>query len=554
MSTPTSPKGWSLRVAVWGLVGLVALTITPLIVGASHQAVSDSEWRWTFAGAGGGTGGASAVELMSVVRTLVYAGLIALLATALGLPVGWAMRSGSAGVVALVRVPLLMPMYLVYSGWGLLRGPGTVLGDLLGRAPPRVSMGANRALAVVGLSLWAWPMAAVIIGMSARRVPGVLLDALSLEPASAWRRVRLAVGLVRPGVIGAFGVVGVVMIGSAIPLHLAQVRTYAIDLWTMVSVSPDIRGVWLRATPLMVVAVLAAGTICRVVMGRDRRGLSDAAPDGRAAGGVGGGSWGGDVPKLVWVISAGVWVVSVLVPMGLFAGHLRHFASIGEFWKFAGGAVLRSLGIASLVGVIVGALAMLTMAAGSGVRRGSGRWVVWGASVAMVSAALVPGILVGVAGQGFWNSGWLPDEAYSSMWPMVHAHVARFGALGVLVGLWLVRRESEDERSARLLMAGDDLWGWWMLRGRRAAGVCVGVGCAAAALSMHEIEAAVTLQAPGPTSVAQYVLDKLHYARDEQLCAACLNLLSMGLVLAGVASALIGSCREVLQSGAGRAA
>lgn len=519
---------------------LIALSIaTPHIVGVFQQVAPDSGQPWTFPGAGGGAGGAGALEGWSVVRTVLWVSVISVLAAGLGLPAGWLLRRNVPVLVVAVLVPLLMPTYLVYAGWGLLRGPGTWVGDALGRAPPGVSVGVNKGLAVVGMALWAWPIAALVIGLAARRVPTVLIDALEMEPASIWRRGWVVLALLRKGVLGAMVVVGLIMLGSAIPLHLAQVRTYAIDLWTMLSLSPDIRGVWVRAMPL-VVAAGVGGVLINRWLGRGHGRKDEVSPDGHDV----------RVGLGVRVAAGVVWVMSVVVPLVLFGVMLKHVASIEEFWRFAGSAVARSALVSAIVGVIVGCVALLACASASGRRRA---WVGVASSV-LIGLGLVPGMLVGVAGQGFWNAAWMPAWVYASIWPLVWAHAARFCVVGVVVGVWLAQRESEDERSARVLMAGDGLWAWWTIRGRPTAGVIAGVGCAAAALSLHEIEAAVTLQAPGPTSVAQYLLDKLHYARDEQLCAACLNLLAMGLVLAGVAAALMSRAREVVRSPTTRAA
>jgi hypothetical protein len=100
--------------------------------------------------------------------------------------------------------------------------------------------------------------------------------------------------------------------------------------------------------------------------------------------------------------------------------------------------------------------------------------------------------------------------------------------------------ETPDERGARLMLAGDGVRAWAALCLRPAAGVVVGIALAGLALSLHEIESTIYVQPPGPSSLAQYILDKLHYNRDEDLCAACVNVLAVGTVLAGGAGWLIG--------------
>ena len=55
----------------------------------------------------------------------------------------------------------------------------------------------------------------------------------------------------------------------------------------------------------------------------------------------------------------------------------------------------------------------------------------------------------------------------------------------------------------------------------------------------HEIEATVQLATPGSASIAQRLLDLLHYARDEDLCAGCITMLAGGTVAALAAGWLV---------------
>jgi hypothetical protein len=57
-----------------------------------------------------------------------------------------------------------------------------------------------------------------------------------------------------------------------------------------------------------------------------------------------------------------------------------------------------------------------------------------------------------------------------------------------------------------------------------------------AALSLHEIEAAIWVQRPGEPFLARVMLDDLHYARDERLAVGVITVMIGGLLL-GLASA-----------------
>ena len=61
--------------------------------------------------------------------TIGWALGIAIVSTLLAWPAAWLIRRKGWSIVPLLLVPLLLPSYLAYSAFGLLRSPGTLLGD-----------------------------------------------------------------------------------------------------------------------------------------------------------------------------------------------------------------------------------------------------------------------------------------------------------------------------------------------------------------------------------------------------------------------------------------
>lgn len=437
------------------------------------------------------------------------------------------LRRKSALWTALFTVPLLLPSYLTYTGWGMLRAPGSVLGSWLAHGSPDRAVILNAVLAIGGLALWAWPIGAFIISPWFRQIPTDLLDLLDLEPVGLWRKCLTIGRVALPGVAASIGVIAVIMAGSAIPLHLAQVQTYAIHLWLYLSLTSDPASVWPAATPLLGLALAAAVLISL----RLARGETDLHQDGDA-----------DRParsRLPILLAAAVWAASVLAPLVLMATHLRHAQSIAEFWRLSGPAVVGSGLVAVLVGATCALLGVCTFGAATCIRGTARRGVLWTATTLAIGAAFVPGILVGQAVLTLINGPWAPFGLGTTDVPLIIAHVARFGFVGVIAGWLLVRTESAEERGARLLASGDTVRGWAMLRLYPNLAVLVGVGLAAGALSLHEIESTVMLARPGSANIAQYMLDRLHYARDEELCAACVNMIGIGIVLSSGAAMLL---------------
>ena len=154
------------------------------------------------------------------------------------------------------------------------------------------------------------------------------------------------------------------------------------------------------------------------------------------------------------------------------------------------------------------------------------------------TAALIPGILIGSSTASFWNAPFFPREVGDSDLPLILAHIARFAFLPLLAGWWLGAMESQEQRDSRTLFA-PGLAGWWALRVRANPAAPIGIALACATLSLHEIEATVLLQPPGAKNLAQRLMDLLHYARDEQLAAAAVNIGVLSLAFAMAAAVLL---------------
>lgn len=520
---PLSDGSWGLRGVMAGLLAAIVGAVGLPVVGVVVQLVQG----WSFKNATPPSETPLFVW-MSIWNTLWATLGIGMLATLLAIPAAWTLRRAPAWWVAVIGMPLLMPTYLAYAGWGLLRGPGSWLGDWLAHGSPARSLVFDKGLAVIGLALWAWPLGAFVIGAAARRIPGHLLDALDMEPGARWRKWRVVGGMLAGSIGASVGLIALVMAGSAVPLHLAQVDTYAIHLWLYLNSSSDRTAIWPVTVPLLVVAGVAAWVIVRA-MGRERVEMRDegTAPDRRESGTAKG-------------LAIAVWMMSVAAPIGLFSSNLQRVSSLWGFWTGMGREVLLSMRTSAVVGGIVALIGVAVWAIRACQRRGAGTRVGTLSVGLLIASALVPGVLVGTATIAFWNGAWLPRAAGDSMWPVVFAHVARFGFVGAIAGWWLGGLETADERGARLMLAGSGVRGWAALCLRPQIGAMIGVGLAAMALSLHEIESTVIVQPPGPTTLAQYVLNQLHYNRNEELCAACVNIMGVGLILAGGAGWLIG--------------
>lgn len=476
---------------------------------------------------------------VALVRSVAWAIAVGVPAVALAWPAAWALRSARWSWAPLLLAPMLLPNYLAYAGWNLLRAPGGFLAGVVDEALRHgatwapIAMG--RAFAWLGLVLWVWPVAAVVLAIAARRIDRGVLDALALEPMPWWRRAAFVVSATRWGWCAAAGCAALLTLASPVPLHVANVPTYAVEVvWFSLDFHPfsERWRSWASAWPLVGVAIIA--------------GVAVAGPVVRAAAARTSAETGDDRPR-VGVgarVGAGViWSLSVVVPFVLLARDAGSLRAVANTARTIASAAASSAGWAAIAGgasVIVAAC----VASLAGSRGRAGRGLVACALAGWLSAALVPGVLVGSAVDAAYGRA---PVVGGSLVAVAVGEVARFGFLGVLIGCVLARLQPVELADLRRLDGAEGVRGWWRVARPMQAGALAGVGLATAALAFHEVEAASQLQPPGMGGLATLMLNFLHFARQSDLSAASVMLIAVGLVLA-VASLLL--CARSAERGA----
>ncbi|MBX3402555.1 MAG: hypothetical protein KF699_03985 [Phycisphaeraceae bacterium] len=479
------------------------------------------------------------IGVVALGQMVLWCVLVGVLAAGLALVWAWWMRGlprrARPWAMGVGLSPLLLPSYLAYAGWNLLRAPGTWLGDALAVAPVSIAANAWRAFALVGLTLWVWPLALLVLAPAAARLPRSVLEAMGADGAPPRVVLLHVVRMLWRDIARAAVLCALVMAGSAIPLHVAQVYTYSIWLWSEMNRVPDLRGVWLASWPLLAVAVAGAVFVLRLVPGASR-------DDGGAdewADGVAEVETRGQVQRGVWVVltacAAALWACSVLVPLLLFVLSVREVSAFAEFWRQSGAAVWQSAHAAAWTGG-VGALVLLAAwVSVSGVRSAEGRRSVSQVVLLLTVVGLVPGVLVG--------SAYALAAPASGLPLVVLTHLARFAFVGAIIGWWLGASEPADLRDARELDGGATFRGWLLACVRPRWAAVLGAAVAMAMLSLHEIESTVQVLPPGLDNLAQFLLDQLHYLRQDQLAAAGASMAAAGLLGAVAGGVLLAKAR-----------
>ncbi len=283
---------------------------------------------------------------------------------------------------------------------------------------------------------------------------------------------------------------------------------------------------WIFAWPVIVICTLVAGWVAWT-QARHPDVEAAAWPERASAG------WSRWVTALIWGLA-------VVVPVGLFAGYLHSWGSVTRFLEESTQALVQSGVVAGSVGLGTMVFVVLAWCAFSAQRVSKAGPVL--ALGLFLFGMIVPGILMGSAilrlvtdvATTIPVAGELQDGLGALVW----GHLARFGALGVLVGGLIAWNEARDAREMRGL-DGCGCWrGVWEFVIRSSGGVVLAVGIASGLMSLYEIEATILLIPPGPGSLSHTILAYLHFAKNEQLCAAGVSVFGSGLVLAVAAAVL----------------
>lgn len=449
--------------------------------------------------------------------------------------------SRSGPLTALLWLPILLPPYLAYAGWSLLRAPGTWLGDAAFRLAQQpgfdwLPVAIGRSCAVIGLACWAWPLAAMLLAGAMRARGRGIDEQLATDGAGPLRAFWSRISSFRLSLVSSWLLVLVVMLGSAIPLHVAQAQTYTLRIWLRLDQSaPDQQAtIWLSAWPAWIPAIFLALLLPAILFRRLDESSSDPSPPIRPG-------------RVTRVTAWAIWSISTLLPLALFARELLKTGPASavrtiERFVLAADQELQTAGVLLVASTLLGCFVVIAAAAvTNSARAGSkGSWLRKSVAMTMLglsaAGALVPGVLIGSAIAQAANR-FLPGIA-DGPWLTALASWVRSAIMPIGAGVVLALAEPGAVVSLRRIEVGESLRGWlrsWAIP-RWAA--ILAASLAFGVLSFHEIEAAVQVASPMWPSLPRKLLNLLHFARNDDLSAAVLLLHVPGLVLLLIAASL----------------
>ena len=469
---------------------------------------------WPFAAgvgllAGGGAVPASFDALATVRTTSLWSVAIALAATALGWPVGRAVRRSQAGraLLAISVVAAALPPYAVFWSWWQAAGPGSWLGDWC--AVHGMTGFLREALLAVGLASWAWPIAAWFVAARPaedrieRELGRVDGDRAGDRLVRAWRTDRAALAL-------AAAATAFVVSGLTVAFDLAQVRTFGFELRTL-----DVQGVpagaVLRAA-WPAIAVAAVGSVALAVWRVRPR--ESGVPEGR------------------WARARAAWVVvalTVIVPAAALAVAIVGRASLDRFLETSVRGTVGTFATAAAAGAVIGTVAVghLVLAA-MGQGAGAVSRVARVAERAMLGgwtfAAAVPATVFALGLVSAWNGPVLGPPVYDTPAIIALCHVGRFGVVGAWLGRMPALREPVERRDLRAV-DGVGMAGVVAALAPEARGAWLAAAACGTALAAGEVIASARLEPPGWAWSASTLLNAIHYQQPSTVLGGLLAVL-----------------------------
>jgi iron(III) transport system permease protein len=407
-------------------------------------------------------------------QTLIVAGGATAIALILGIPVGLTLAHTRRSLPrTLTLFPLLLPPVLAAAAW------------LGARLPVPHAFG---CAAILGALYW--PIVALLLEASLRRLPGDTLDAAAIQLSSArtlravvWPHVRPALGA------GALLVFLLAASEFTVPA-LFVVPTISMTIYEEMSAFRSASAAS-AAIPLVALAISLAWSLRRLPMippSKPARPFLQGAP-----------------LIAVRAFAVLIWMATAVAPTAIFA------MRAGSFWK------VLSMHLDSIAwsGVVAGATAVLLVAWASLSPRRSRLEPFW------LATLVLPGVIAGFGALSLAARLGIQPVLGPSGALFILALMARFA-----FAAWLPLREPVDrtQLEAAELSGLSRLRIWTRIVAPAALPRALAAGAIVFVLALGEIGPAVLLAPPGKQTAVQHLFNWMHYGYDDAVAALALFL------------------------------
>jgi iron(III) transport system permease protein len=343
-----------------------------------------------------------------LVNTIVLGLGTALLATALGAPLGFGLARVALPFKSGVRLALVAPAVL----------PPYVIALAL------IYLGANFAAslggAIVALTIVFYPLAMLATEVAVRRIEPRLEEAALLVASPGRVLTRITSPLVAPSVASAAMVIFVLAISEYSVPGLLQVRVFTTEVFTAFAALYDFGRATILAIPLLLVAAAVAA------FATTRIGHAQVARR-RNLGGPPIGSFDGRMAAAAAAVGCTI-VATLVVPVSALAREALRSTSVMGAVRDSQDAIINSLLLA-----VTGATAVTTLAACLGYARARTTANLGGVlDVLWLVLFTVPSTVVGIGLIGIWNRTNVFGALYGTPAMLIFGYLARFLPVGAL--------------------------------------------------------------------------------------------------------------------------
>ena len=382
-----------------------------------------------------------------LVNTAVLGTGTAMLATAIGAPLGLMLARGALPFTPAWRIalaaPVLLPPYITALAWLYLGGSAGLVAALTSRD---LLSGWTYSLpgAVLVLSLVFYPLSMLTTEVALRRIDRRLEEAALIvaSPGRVLRRITLP--LVAPSVAAAALVIFVLAISEFGVPGLLRVRVFTTEVFTAFAALYDSGLATMLTLPLLALAIVIAVGSALLIGDRllaTRRGIQRVP--------LAFTGW----TRLTYGWASCVLAVALVTPLAVLTREALALSSMAGILQGSGAAIRKSL-IMSVVGA--SAVTLLAVWLGYGRARARRRTGIVVDAVFLVLFA-VPSTVIGVGLIGIWNRTGMFGGIYGTDAMLLFAYLARFlpmAALALAAGIRYVPISHEEAAA----VAGA---GWW---------------------------------------------------------------------------------------------
>ena len=496
-------------------VGLTMMIIGwPLIAAAI-------EWIAPAAGTKNGGFVTTQPDMIGIIlRTALWAAAIAVGSVIVGWFPGRWLGSHSASRASIVLIvacvlPLCLPPYVFFWAWWQACSPGSELFAFLLRHD--LVQHARWFTLWLGLVCWAWPLAALFIAGSTANRGCDIEELLAVDHPPLITRMQVLLQMHVRAIILALIVIFLIIFNNTDSFDLAQVRTIGYELRALDSEGATSAMLLQTAWPGIAIAVVLAIVLLFLSRASETTTLYRPA---RAT-------------KIDVILSLLIFMATIALPLAAIITQPNWTAGTTDVIAGYADATANTLFAASFAGIITATLAV-AMSVGLGSRLRIIRVVAWLIAAMWIISGTMPAMVNTLAIEAAFNIDATSSWVYRQ-WPIVViGYLSRFGFIGVLGAIWIVRLEPAALRDLREV---DDIASWrqlWLVHRPRWLAGGVAVFVVVLIVSFGEVIVTSRLRPPGFETIASILLNNMHYQRNEMVVLMSLVLFGFAAIAASI--------------------